>query len=278
MGRKLKIRTCGIYDVLNTKNDKHYVGHSCHIERRLRQHRNELRRKIHANPHLQHAWDFYGEDAFEFKIIEVCDKDKDVLCKREAHWMRAYDSIQHGYNIWDAEVSTLGFKHSEETIKQLRAISKWKKVVIQFDLIGKVIRLFASAAAAERGTGVSSEHIRECCNGKNVSAGGFLWAYEDEYVANGVAMKRQLERRKPKCRKSVIQLDRDFNKIITHQHLSAAAKSVGTEHCAIRQVCLGNTFFVKGYRWMYEDEYNDQQKLEDYKQRVAGKGRYEMPV
>ena len=66
---------CGIYMLLNTKNGKRYVGSSINIRKRLWEHRALLRHNKHGNPHLQNAWNKYGENFFEYSVLEKCDED-----------------------------------------------------------------------------------------------------------------------------------------------------------------------------------------------------------
>lgn len=67
---------CGIYMLINTLNGKRYVGSSINIRKRLWIHRSLLRHNKHENPHLQTAWNKYGEDNFEYSILEKCDESK----------------------------------------------------------------------------------------------------------------------------------------------------------------------------------------------------------
>lgn len=65
--------TCGIYIILNTVNDKVYIGSSVSIEHRFNVHKSLLRRCAHSNVRLQNAWNKHGESAFLFEIIESCE-------------------------------------------------------------------------------------------------------------------------------------------------------------------------------------------------------------
>ena len=62
---------CGVYQIKNTLNGKAYIGSSKNIKRRLGIHRSMLRRGTHRNPHLQNAWNKYGESAFV--MVAVCE-------------------------------------------------------------------------------------------------------------------------------------------------------------------------------------------------------------
>ena len=87
-----------IYSILNKVNGKIYIGQTIDSKRRFKEHKSELRRNNHYNPHLQYAWNKYGEDSFEFNILEYCELDK--LNDNEIWWISYFDSTNKlkGYN------------------------------------------------------------------------------------------------------------------------------------------------------------------------------------
>lgn len=85
---------CGIYMIINIVNNHRYVGSSVNIKRRLESHRANLRHSKHDNPHLQNAWDKYGEDNFIFSVLEKCSKDSRFV--REQYYV---DILKPEYNI-----------------------------------------------------------------------------------------------------------------------------------------------------------------------------------
>ena len=89
----------GIYRITHKASGTTYVGSSTDIEDRWRRHKTALRGGKHYNPHLQHAWDKYGAEAFEWGIIEEA-QDEGNLLKREQHWLdRFLESPETCYNI-----------------------------------------------------------------------------------------------------------------------------------------------------------------------------------
>lgn len=115
---------CGIYYIKNIINNKYYIGQSVDIYTRWRHERNALNSKSNAwNIHLQRAWKKYGEDNFEFFIVEECNKDE--LNIRETYWIKYYNSFYDGYNMtYGGDGGTVGYKHTEEAKKKMSETKK----------------------------------------------------------------------------------------------------------------------------------------------------------
>jgi len=85
----------GIYGILNKINGKMYVGQSVNINSRFIRHRYHLNKGVHINVHLQRAWDKYGLDAFEFKVLAECEANElDVIEEQQANEVPIY-VVQH---------------------------------------------------------------------------------------------------------------------------------------------------------------------------------------
>ena len=65
----------GIYMIENRINGKLYIGQTNNLSRRHKRHFSDLRANVHPNPHLQHSFNKYGEENFNFKIILYCEED-----------------------------------------------------------------------------------------------------------------------------------------------------------------------------------------------------------
>lgn len=87
---------CGIYMIRNIINEKKYIGRSVNIKNRWSNHKYELNKGIHVNNHLQNAWNKYGQDNFEFSVVEECNESD--LNDREIYWINYYDVYHNGYN------------------------------------------------------------------------------------------------------------------------------------------------------------------------------------
>ena len=107
----------GVYRITNLTNGKTYVGSSTDVGYRLYRHRYELVRNIHINPHLQAAWNKYGESSFEFREILRCSS-KELLI-HEQQQMSKYQTVEYGYNICPIAGNCLGITRSEKTRQKM---------------------------------------------------------------------------------------------------------------------------------------------------------------
>ena len=64
----------GIYMIRNIINNKVYIGQSSDLKDRLAHHKSSLRHNRHYSSYLQNAWNKYGEENFEFIILEECEE------------------------------------------------------------------------------------------------------------------------------------------------------------------------------------------------------------
>ena len=122
----------GIYGIRNLINGKIYVGKTgMNFGDRWDSHRSLLNNGKHDNPHLQRAWDKYGQDNFEFIVIEDCSIDE--LSDREKYYIKKYKDVGFAYNIHDGgdEGYNLGKHLSDETKRKrydiLRGIFNYNK-------------------------------------------------------------------------------------------------------------------------------------------------------
>ena len=88
----------GIYVCRNKKNGKCYVGQSqVAIGARKVHHLTHLRRNIHYNRIWQEDFNKYGEDAFEWDVLEEV-KNLEQLDEKEIYWINKLKTVENGYN------------------------------------------------------------------------------------------------------------------------------------------------------------------------------------
>lgn len=115
----------GIYCIENKINHKKYIGQSINIEYRWKRHIRELNNNSHINEHLQKSWNKYGQDNFNFYVIEFCDADK--LDELEVYYIDLYKTMdaKMGYNLVSGGNSNKFY--SEEVKNKIGMASKGRK-------------------------------------------------------------------------------------------------------------------------------------------------------
>lgn len=111
-----------IYKIRNVTNDKFYVGSTVDTRVRFQTHKRRLKKGTHQSPHLQAAWNKYGEDCFKFEVVEHVD-DPAKLLEAEQVWLNAHAGKPYCYN-WatDASAPMRGKKHTEEAKAKMTGV------------------------------------------------------------------------------------------------------------------------------------------------------------
>lgn len=106
----------GIYEIENIINGKKYIGSSKNINERWMHHRKNLKHNKHENSYLQRAYNKYGVQSFQFKIIEKVALNK--LLEREQFWLDKYQTYKrkNGYNILEKSTGGPKRKHFNCTV------------------------------------------------------------------------------------------------------------------------------------------------------------------
>jgi group I intron endonuclease len=104
----------GIYKIIHKDSGKYYVGSSNNISRRWYIHKLYLNGNKHINSKLQRAWNKYGADAFEFKVI--CQYEPSELLFIEQRFLdRAALDKSNCYNTsFNAIAPMAGRTHTDE--------------------------------------------------------------------------------------------------------------------------------------------------------------------
>ena len=111
----MTIFNCGIYKITNTITGDYYIGSSSNIRKRTRQHQYALSMNKHANRYLQNARNKYGDEAFVYETILLCDPTHRLYFEQ-----LFLDLLHPTYNIAiNATAVNAGRSPSEETKRKL---------------------------------------------------------------------------------------------------------------------------------------------------------------
>lgn len=92
-------RESGVYQIRCVPTGKVYVGSAMNLQKRWDEHRRSLRRGDHGNTYLQNAWNKYGEENFEFAVLEFANVSD--LLRAEQEWIDSTGCVDKeiGFNI-----------------------------------------------------------------------------------------------------------------------------------------------------------------------------------
>lgn len=156
---KTNLNKSGIYQIRNIINNKVYIGSAVNFRNRWYEHKKLLIKNKHENSYLQNAWNKYGEKVFIFEILEEV-LEKSNLINAEQHYI---DNLEPEYNICKIAGSTLGYKHTEGTLKKMSNSHKGLQVGEKNGMFGK-----KGKNAPNYGVRFSKEH----CNKISIAMSG----------------------------------------------------------------------------------------------------------
>jgi len=156
-------KVSGIYILLNKINNKWYVGSSNNILLRWITHKRSLRKNNHINKHLQRAWNKYGEESFEFHIIELINScDLLVVEQKYLDYAKTHKIKYYNINFVSTGFGSGNLHPSFITLNK-NTYNKAKQIWIDFGK-GKLIEFLQSLSI---GKGLRKRLIDEFQQDKN---------------------------------------------------------------------------------------------------------------
>ena len=241
----------GIYAIHNKINNKYYIGQTIDINQRWMQHRSRLKTGVHENKHLQSAYNLYGKDAFEYILIEECNKSE--LDEKEMYYIEKYNSYNNGYNSDKGGAGCKGYKHTEEEIIKMRQIQN-PKSVLQLDMELNVVNEWMSCSHAGKTLGFAIRGIKACCNriNRQKTIGGYYWVYKEEYENGTVDWDYYLNINLYGKRK-ISRYDLNGNLIEKYESVAEAARQTGFSRTSIDTCLSGKRKSSHNSIWKYDD-------------------------
>lgn len=269
----------GIYKILNTKNNKVYIGSSENLRKRKYNHFSALKTNTHHSIYLQRAYNktINATSIFVFQILEYCNKE--ILLERENYYLNLYcksqdyinkinkDFLKLSYNILPIAMKGFRKKHRPESIEKFRMNHPNRKEVLCYTSDGKIFGEYTSVGEAGRMTKISSSGIATLCKTKRYIGKPYIFGYKDDpdfinfiekskkpiiYVVHNKGKKMTLEQKinlgtKIKCTNLIT------SEILIFNSQKEACKYFNLQPCTINR-CLKNK---KPYRKRLSFEYYD---------------------
>lgn len=281
----------GIYVIRNTLNDKVYIGKSVDYEKRIYEHKRRLINNNHDNIYLQRSWNKYGEDAFNFSLIEECEEE--YLNDREILYIKMFESntINKGYNLTAGGDGATGYRHTEETKKKLSEMQIGKKLplrtierislahkgktpkniniliernkaisknIIQINCNDESVKLWESIQECARNLNIHATNIVKCLKGTYKTCSGNIFMYEEEFDQNDMNIANLITERSEKKRtvKGIVKLTLDFEFVESYDSMKEL-ESEGFVRQYLRLCCINKKDSYKGFKWMYKKDYDN---------------------
>lgn len=206
----------GVYCWINNINDKLYVGSSTNLRTRFYKYYSIKNLSEKRTP-IHNALLKYGYSNFSLVILEYINGNENPI-KKEQYYL---DLLKPEYNILETAGSSLGYKHSDETLKYFRE----KRIITD------ETRENLSIAARER---ILPQEVRDKISEKRkgikLSEATRAKISESAIILRGV---------------KVNITNVETNEILSFDNLTAAAKHAGVSRPAIAKA-LKNGSLVKG--------------------------------
>lgn len=227
--------TTGIYGIHNIINDKWYVGQAQNIARRNTIEKCNLKNTgtLHRhrdNTHFSSAWKKYGENSFEWVILEECAINE--LDEREIFWIKQKDSFNNGYNLTSGGKSLRNRKHTEEEKKKIGDANRGKI---------RTLETRQKLSKAHKGHAQSPELIKkrsEACKGR---IGGMKGKHHTEESKRKISLHHNSKTVSVRCLQN--------NKI--YKSIAEASRELSIPCGNIIKICKGDRKHAKGYVFEY---------------------------
>jgi group I intron endonuclease len=250
----------GVYAIHCKVNDFIYVGSAAGrrgFRGRLWNHMHHLRKETHHSPVLQRHYNKYGEDAFEFHILEFCSPAE--CLQREQGWIdiRGVGYENKSYNTGPVAGSQLGCKRSPESCERIGRVHIGNKHCLG-------LKRSEETKAKLRAAHLGRKHTPETI--ARISAASKLQVHSPERRAN-----QSIKSRGRKCTESAKQKIAEANSLdfvvttpegveIAVRNMAAFCRQHNLTKTQMISAARGRCIAHKGYRCRYAHQTREEQE------------------
>lgn len=176
----------GIYCIINTANNKRYIGSAVNLQERIKQHYTELSKGVHFNAHLQRSWEKYGEESFKLEILEtVINIEYQTLLQIEDNYINQYNTIDEtlGYNKRTNSTFPILSEKSIKIRAEKHELTKIKLKAFYADT-GEFYKDFDSVTQCAKELNDQTTNVSEARDKITHSVKGFVIISADKYDSN----------------------------------------------------------------------------------------------
>ena len=245
----------GIYCILNTVNNKFYIGSSKNCDDRFSKHLSSLRGNYHANSYLQNSFNKYGEESFKMFVLEQTLD----LKKREQYWI---DITNPSYNITREVIrntpSIESRKKHSETKKLLHSqglLPRTTKAVKMYDLEANFIREFNSLNEAAEFTNLHVTTIIRNLDKTYNRAGKYLFKYSTDNN-DIIPYQKRIYKKWNKNSRDVLLINILNNDVKEFKSVPLLAEYLNTSTNNIIQYVKKHLIYKKTYKVQYKNSSN----------------------
>jgi group I intron endonuclease len=134
MNKRIK----AVYKITNIVTGIYYIGSSINVKSRLANHKRDLEKNRHCNPHLQASFNKHGFDVFTFEILEQYEDSATVEFVRGKE-QDLLDNIQDWSTVFNIDKSVLFADTSSKLSKSNLGRIPWNKGIARTDECKKKI-------------------------------------------------------------------------------------------------------------------------------------------
>lgn len=173
----------GIYCIINTINNKRYIGSAVNLHERLTQHFGELSRGIHFNKHLQNSFNKHGNENFYIEILEEFEEIKyESLLVLEDFYIKKYNTIDCNFGYNKRTNDSFPELSEESKSKRIQSNNQYKiKVKCFYKETGLFYRDFESISECAKHLNDQTTNICYALNNISRSVKGFVIIKAKDY-------------------------------------------------------------------------------------------------